>query len=74
MFADPQVKHLGIVRKVETRNGEMLNVVGQPVTLSRTPAQVAAPPPALGEHSLEVLREFGFANEEIDALRRGGVI
>ena len=74
MFADPQVKHLGIVRKVETQSGETLDVIGQPVTLSRTPAQVAAPPPALGEHSLEVLREFGFANEEIDALRRGGVI
>jgi formyl-CoA transferase len=74
MFADPQVKHLGIVEKVEMPNGAVLNVVGQPVTLSRTPAQIAAPPPELGQHSEDVLREFGFASDEIDALRRGGVI
>jgi formyl-CoA transferase len=74
VFADPQVEHLGIARDVKTRDGKPLRVVGQPVSLSRTPSAIVAPPPALGEHTDEVLREFGFAEQEIEALRRAKVI
>ena len=51
-FSDPQVRQLGIVQKV----GDVA-YLGQPVTLSRTPSQVVSHPPALGEHTVEVLRE-----------------
>jgi formyl-CoA transferase len=74
VFADPQVQHLGIAKDVKTRDGKQLRVVGQPVSLSRTPSAIAAPPPTLGEHTDEVLREFGFAEQEIEALRRAKVI
>jgi len=73
VFADPQVKHLGIVREIATAGGR-LRVVGQPVTLSRTPSRVVAPPPGRGEHTGEVLREFGFSDAEIEKLRRDRVI
>ncbi len=69
MFADPQVKHLGIAQGVDKADGSRLNVVGQPIALSRTPSRIAAPPPELGQHTEDVLKEFGFSAGEIAALR-----
>ncbi|HXF88456.1 MAG TPA: CoA transferase [Xanthobacteraceae bacterium] len=74
VFADPQVKHLGIAQSVSKKDGSSLTVVGQPVELSRTPSAIVAPPPELGEHTDEVLAEFGFAASEIEALRQAKVI
>jgi formyl-CoA transferase len=74
MFADPQVKHLAIAQDVTRRDGGKLTVVGQPFSLSRTPSRMAAPPPDIGEHTEEVLREFGFGSDEIAALRRAKAI
>jgi crotonobetainyl-CoA:carnitine CoA-transferase CaiB-like acyl-CoA transferase len=74
VFADPQVKHLGIAQSVSKKDGRSLTVVGQPVELSRTPSAIVAPPPELGEHTDEVLAEFGFAASEIAALRQAKVI
>ena len=69
MFADPQVQHLGIVQKAAKTDGRMLDVVGQPVALSRTPSAIDKAAPASGEHTDEVLAEFGFSADEIAALR-----
>lgn len=76
MFADPQVKHLGLAQPVPTQaqDGRPLTVVAQPFTLSRTPSHMAAPPPDVGEHNDEVLNEFGFSAQEIDALRKAKAI
>jgi crotonobetainyl-CoA:carnitine CoA-transferase CaiB-like acyl-CoA transferase len=74
VFADPQVEHLKIAREVKKKNGSMLPVVGQPVSLSRTPSEITAPPPEAGEHTFEVLREFGFSDSEIEALRAARAI
>jgi crotonobetainyl-CoA:carnitine CoA-transferase CaiB-like acyl-CoA transferase len=73
MFADPQVEHLGIATDVK-KAGKTFQVVGQPVSLSRTPSKIAAPPPELGQHTEEVLQEFGFSAQEIASLRRSKVI
>jgi crotonobetainyl-CoA:carnitine CoA-transferase CaiB-like acyl-CoA transferase len=73
-FADPQVQHLGIAKPVKKRDGRQLRVVGQPVGLSRTPSRIAAPPPGVGEHTEEVLREFGFGMAEIAEFRRANVV
>src|ERR671934_1276299 len=42
VFADPQVRHLRIVREIATEN-HTLRLLGQPVSLSRTPSEVVAP-------------------------------
>jgi crotonobetainyl-CoA:carnitine CoA-transferase CaiB-like acyl-CoA transferase len=73
VFADPQVRHLAIATKVEDAV-KPLTVVAQPVTLSRTPSAIVARPPEIGEHTDEILLEFGFAREEIARLRADGVI
>ncbi len=74
VFSDPQVKHLGIAQSVVRPSGETLNVVGQPMTLSRTPSAIASAPPEIGEHTDEVLKEFGYGEREIAALRQADAI
>jgi crotonobetainyl-CoA:carnitine CoA-transferase CaiB-like acyl-CoA transferase len=74
VFADPQVRHLGMAAPVQhPRLGEM-HVVNQPVKLSRTPSEIARPTPEKGEHTEEVLTEYGFSDEDIQRLRRDGVV
>jgi crotonobetainyl-CoA:carnitine CoA-transferase CaiB-like acyl-CoA transferase len=74
MFADPQVKHVAMAQPVKTNDAQALTLVGQPVSLSRTPSQLAAAPPGLGEHTDAVLKEFGFSAKEIAALRQANAI
>ena len=68
-FADPQAKSLGMVQKV----GDV-PYLGQPVTLSRTPSRAYAHPPKQGEHTAEVLKEFGYRDGEIEDFRKKGIV
>ena len=74
MFEDDQVRHLGIAQDVPNAENRHIRLVGQPVTLSRTPSTMAARPPEFGEQTEEVLVEFGFPADEIGALRRDKVV
>jgi crotonobetainyl-CoA:carnitine CoA-transferase CaiB-like acyl-CoA transferase len=74
VFADEQVKHLGMAQDVPNAEKRHIRLVSQPVKLSRTPSTMAARPPEFGEHTEEVLAEFGFAADEIKALRAGKVV
>ena len=74
VFDDPQVKHLAMAQKVDGKGKRKLTLVGQPVSLSRTPSHLAAPPPKLGEHTDAVLKDFGFSKREIKALHKAGAV
>ncbi len=75
IYSDPQVEHLRLVEDVETPDERgTLHLVGQPMTLTRTPSRIAGPPPERGQHTGEVLREFGFSAAEIARLREAKVI
>jgi crotonobetainyl-CoA:carnitine CoA-transferase CaiB-like acyl-CoA transferase len=74
VFADPQVKHLGIAQSVHHPVRGDIELVAQAVTLSRTPSKLKSAAPDRGEHTSEVLREFGFADPDIGGLRSRGVI
>ena len=74
VFADAQVKHLGIAQTLPGNSKHKLTLVGQPVSLSRTPSRLAAPPPQLGQHTDAVLKEFGFSAREIKALHKAGAV
>ena len=74
VFGDPQVRHLGIAQDVPNAENRHIRLVGQPVTLSRTPSKMAVRPPEFGEQTEEVLAEFGFSVDEIAKLRQAKVV
>jgi len=71
----PQVKARGsLVRMEHPRAGEV-TIVGVPIRLSRTPGSVRTPAPKLGEHTVQVMREFmGMTDERIAELRDARVL
>jgi crotonobetainyl-CoA:carnitine CoA-transferase CaiB-like acyl-CoA transferase len=74
MWADPQVEHLEMSRPVEHPALGILNVLRHATNLSGTPKMTYRPAPELGEHTDEVLREFEFSDDEIEALRKGNIV
>ncbi len=74
VFADPQVKHLGIAQPVDHPTLGRIELVGQAVSLSRTPSQLRMPSPERGEHTDAVLGELGYDAAAIASLRQRGVI
>jgi formyl-CoA transferase len=74
VFANEQVQHLGLAQKVDHPHLGPVELLGIPVTLSRTPGGVKSPTPEKGEHTEQVLAELGFMAEEIGELRRAGVV
>ncbi|MDI6831437.1 MAG: CaiB/BaiF CoA-transferase family protein [Actinomycetota bacterium] len=70
---DPQVRHRDMV--VEVGEGESaMRQLGSPYKLSRTPPRFLSPPPALGQHTDELLREIGMEEGEIARLREEGAV
>ncbi len=74
VYSDAQVEHLGMAQPVKAKNKTMTRMAGQPMSLSRTPSRLKTPTPGLGEHTDEVLKEFGFSAKEIAALREARAI
>ena len=68
MAAHPQTAAREMVLELEHAAAGATRALGLPIKLSATPGKVTRPAPRLGEHTREVLAEFGFARGEIDAL------
>lgn len=74
VYADPQVIARDMVVDIDHPTAGAIRNVGIPVKFSETPGTVRRPPPRLGEHTHEVLVEFGYTADEIAALERGGIV
>ena len=76
MFGDEQVKELNLVRKVQHKRFGELDVVRQPLNFSdfAQPKQLEHPAPDLGQHTEEILIEFGIEEEVIKDLVKKEVI
>jgi crotonobetainyl-CoA:carnitine CoA-transferase CaiB-like acyl-CoA transferase len=74
VFADPQVRAREMVVEVDHPTLGHLRTLGSPLKMSGTPPDVRRRSPRLGEHTDAVLREAGFRDEEIAALREVGAV
>ncbi|MCT8990570.1 CoA transferase [Chelativorans sp. SCAU2101] len=71
---DPQVRHMGLVTSYEHPRAGTVKVIGPAVKMSETPPEIARPAPIVGQHTEEILRDFGFSEEMIASLRERGII
>jgi crotonobetainyl-CoA:carnitine CoA-transferase CaiB-like acyl-CoA transferase len=71
---DPQMRERRMIVEWEAPDGQKIGMVNHPIQFSDTPAGIRRAAPALGEHTEEVLREAGYAEEEIALLREKGAV
>jgi formyl-CoA transferase len=73
-LADPQAQFRGVVRELGPGRLGEVPTVGSPLRFDGERADADLPPPALGEHTAEVLAGIGVDGSEIERLREAGVI
>jgi crotonobetainyl-CoA:carnitine CoA-transferase CaiB-like acyl-CoA transferase len=74
VFQDRQVLHQKMLLEMDHPTVGKIKTLGFPAKLSRTPGQLRLPPPLKGQHTEEVLKELGYNLNEIEAMRKGGII
>lgn len=75
VFNHPQTKHRNMIRQVPNGKGELLDTIASPINLSNTPIQYHSAPPALGQHTEQVLTEqLSLSQTTIDRLSEQGII
>jgi crotonobetainyl-CoA:carnitine CoA-transferase CaiB-like acyl-CoA transferase len=75
VLADPAVRHLGMIQEVEHPTLGPVPLLGVPFAVGGALPTIRRPPPRLGEHTEEILRDvLGLEPTEVEALRREGVL
>ena len=74
MWSDPQVKHLKMSRTVDHNTIGPKDVVRNATNLSSALNLPYTPSPERGEHTDEILKEFGFSTDEIESMKKGNII
>jgi len=75
VFADPQIKARGMVTEWHHPVKQDLKLVSSPIRLSTTPVRTDLPPPLLGQHTEQVLRELlNYSDAKLSELKGGKTI
>ncbi|MBM44716.1 MAG: formyl-CoA transferase [Acidimicrobiaceae bacterium] len=73
-FADPQVQHLGMATPVTHQSAGDIEIIRNATNMEGVSSEIRMPSPLKGQHSKEVLLEFGFTEEEIEELSLSGAV
>ena len=73
-LADPQTAAREMVVEVDHSTLGPVETLGLPVKFSHTPGKVRTGAPVYGEHTRDILTEYGFAADEIAALEQEGAV
>ena len=73
-FADPQVQHLGVAAPVSHPTAGDIKIVRNATNLEGVSNDIRSASPLKGEHSEELLTQFGFSPDEIKSLANDGVV
>jgi crotonobetainyl-CoA:carnitine CoA-transferase CaiB-like acyl-CoA transferase len=71
---DPQISHNNTLVDLDHPRAGKIRTLANPINFSKTPASYRKAPPVHGEHTHDVLAEFGFSSEEVSALEASGVV
>lgn len=74
VLEDENLKVRGMVVEKEHPTAGKIRLLGNPVKLSHTPIEVSLPPPLLGQHTIEILKELGYNDQEIEAFKSKGIV
>ncbi len=72
-LSESQIEHLGMIKDVVSNRMGKQRMVGQPVQLTRTPSHIARSAPKRGEHTEEILAEFGYSSDDVARFKTKGV-
>jgi formyl-CoA transferase len=72
LYDDPQVAHEGLLIEIDDPNVGPVRLLNTLIDFERTPGAVTSAGPGLGQHTIEILAEFGFDPDQIASkLARG---
>jgi crotonobetainyl-CoA:carnitine CoA-transferase CaiB-like acyl-CoA transferase len=71
---DPQAIVNGYVVPYEHRSLGKINIPGYPIHFSANSAGTRFSAPGIGEHTAEILKEIGYESEEIENLKKQGIV
>ena len=74
VFESPQIKHLGMAKDIVSHERGPTQIVGQPITLSRTDSSIKHPPPMYSQHTDEILRDLGYSDADVQKLHEDGTV
>lgn len=74
VFEDEQVRHLGVATPTHHPVSGPIDVVRNATTIEGVDDSIRRPSPIAGEHSGELLRQFGFDDEAVAELIEDGVV
>ncbi len=74
LLVDPQIAHNGTFVEYDHPTEGRIKAPGFPIKFSKTPSSVERGAPIIGQHTDEVLREAGYDEAKIHALKQSGIV